>query len=144
MSNSNVSLAPSLELYGGFPKSLLDDIKANGKFTSAHFMLPSQTRSWIPLFKTKGDAHARAKWGSDELKCTLENTTEDIFIFKVTCTSIGFGTFYLLNQLTTKDWQHWRFHGDLDENVLSPEGLKLLCIDQELWHIEASTFSLTP
>ena len=143
MSNSSVWLAPSLELYGGFLKSLLSDINANGKFTPAQFMQPSQNRSWIPLFNNKGDAYSSAKWRSDDWNCTLDNATEDILIFKVTFTPVGFGTFHLLNQLTTNDWQHWRFHGDLDENVLSQEGFKLFSIDPHLWHIQVSAFSLT-
>ena len=53
MSNSNVSLAPSLELYGGFPKSLLGDIKVNGKFTSAQFMKPSQIALGFLCLKPK-------------------------------------------------------------------------------------------
>lgn len=129
MATSFQELSPELELFGGVSKSLLMDFHKITKLTPAQFMQPTLTRSWIPLFSNRPDALARAKWGCEELNCVSENEAEDILIFKVTFTTLGFGTYHLLQQLTTCNWNNWRFHGDLDENVLSREGHVLIRIE---------------
>ena len=78
-------------------------------------MNPTDERAWIPMSTSAEDALNRARWGAVERGETNLDPKLDFRVVQIEFTAHGFGDFHLTNVLTTQDWKHWRFHGDIYE-----------------------------
>ena len=87
------------------------------------FMRPTTERAWIPMNKSPEEALKRAHWGAPERGENDLHPKHDFRVFQIEFTAHGFGYFHLANVLTThKDWEAWRFYGNIYETVSTESG----------------------
>ena len=79
------------------------------------FTKTTTERAWIPMNKSPEEALKRAHWGAPERGENDLHPKLDFRVFQIEFTAHGFGYFHLANVLTTQDWKHWRFYGDIYE-----------------------------
>ena len=83
------------------------------------FMKPSNERAWIPMSTSAAEAMVRARRGAEERGEMNLRPKHDFRIVQIDFTALGFGYFYGTSVLTTRDWQTYRFHGDIATLVRS-------------------------
>ena len=102
----------SLLLHVGIHKAELDQIITNRAIRPCNVMQERGKRSWVVLHTTSEAALDRAlRWGFDELGKQQDKSQLALISFDFT--ELGVGHFMITNNLTTTDWKHFRFHGDL-------------------------------
>ena len=104
-----------LTLFAAMSTTTSEDTLQQSMIKPEFFMSPTNERAWIPMSKSAEEALKRARWGADERGETDLHPKLDFRVVKIEFTAHGFGYFYLANVLTTKDWEAWRFHGDIYE-----------------------------
>ena len=113
MASHSVDTSTSvLKLYAGIHKDQLDQIMTDNYVRPCNVMVESRARSWVPLHTTvQGASHRALFSGFPEMG--KESDMEQLALFCFEFTALGVGHFTLTNELTTHDWKHFRFHGNL-------------------------------
>ena len=101
----------TLTLYLGLHKDELAKVRANGMVRPCNIMNEREHCSWLVLHTTGEGAARRAAWGFEELGKEPDASQLLGLCFKFT--ALGVGHYMMQNTLTTKDWHHFRFYGDL-------------------------------
>ena len=104
-----------LTLFVAMSTSASQDALQQSMIKPEFFMSPTEERDWIPMNKSAEEALKRAHWGAGERGEKDLHPKHDFRVFQIEFTAHGFGYFYLADVLTTKDWEAWRFHGDIYE-----------------------------
>ena len=101
-----------LKLYVGVHKDQLGQVLADNCVRACNVMAESGGRSWVPLHATvQAAAHRALVWGFPEMGKESDKSQLALFCFEFT--AMGVGHVMLTNELTTSDWKHFRFHGNL-------------------------------
>ena len=114
--------ASKLVLYVGLSSSALQMAADQRALTPSLCMAPTGQRAWIPLAVGAASALTRAHWGAEERGERGLDPKRDLRVIQVSFTAHGFGHYYMNGQLTTHDWQTWRFHGELPFVVTAASG----------------------
>ena len=106
-------------LYAGMSTAAAAEVQQQQMIKPEFFMTPSNTRAWIPMSSSAAEALERARWGAEERGEMNLRPKHDFRIVQIDFTAHGFGYFYGTSVLTTRDWQTYRFHGDIATLVRS-------------------------
>ena len=110
----------TLRLYVGINKAEWDNILARGAVHPDHVMRVTPQRWWVPLRTTLEAALERASWGGEEVGHEWNINDVLVLVFEFSTKGLGH---YMLNQtLTTRDGNHYRFHGSLPLLSISTTG----------------------
>ena len=136
MASRSVDTSTSvLELYVGVHKDQLGQILAYNCIRACNVMAESEDRSWVPLFaNVQRAAHRTIAWGFPEMGKESDKSQLVLFCFEFT--AMGVGHFMLTNELTTRDWKHFRFHGDLPLNCTNRSDDRLVTAHDEITSVE--------
>ena len=103
----------TLQAYVGIHKDELNQILRDGMVRPCNVMKESAERSCVVLDTTILAAENRAlRHGFEELGKEQQDKRHLVLI-AFEFTALGVGHYMLDNKLTTTDWKHFRFHGDL-------------------------------
>ena len=102
----------TLQLFAGLHRDELNQIATDGMVRPGNVMAESERRSWVVLHTTIAAASDRAlRWGFEELGKEQDELQLVLIAFEFT--TLGVGHYIMQKRLTTHDWIHVRFHGDL-------------------------------
>ena len=101
-----------LQFHAGLHKDALNQITTDRVVHPCNVMVESEHRSWVVLHTTIAAASDRAlRWGFEELGKEQDELQLVLIAFEFT--TLGVGHYIMQKRLTTHDWIHVRFHGDL-------------------------------
>ena len=126
-----VDISHGLTLWASFPTSLLPRLDAVQALAPEHVMKSDENCAWVLLWTEQKDAVDRVPDMYGELGLEFTDSAE-VSVVKVTFTCLGFGHYYLMRTLTTRDWRHWRFHGTLQYVQMNHTGQEILRIDPDV------------
>ena len=87
-----------------------------------HVMVPSEHRSWIPMWTSAEEALERGAWMLKELGIEYVDKSQ-LSLVRVHFIALGFGHYYLEGTLTANAWwTHWRFASSIPFNHVDVHG----------------------
>ena len=116
-------------LYTCLSATALVEAEKGMRLTPRLYMVPDETRWWIPLHNSYEEALQRAILGAEERSEKILDPKSEFRILRVEFTALGFGHYSMRGMLTTYDHRSWRFRGEIPFVVRSATGELLVSID---------------
>ena len=95
-------------------------------------MKVSANRSWVPLHVRHTDAVARAIWGCQENGISVCDPKKEIVLLEVRISALGVGHYLMCMELTTHNWNQFRFYGNLPLQSINENGHTLLEVNSNV------------
>ena len=115
-----------LILYVVVHSSKIHDVVAHQALRPEHVMSTTASRCWVPLHVKAIDAVTRAIWGCEEMGTPVTDPSKDLLVLQVRFSAVGVGHFLVQHMLTTWDWSHFRFYGDVPFRCTDHDGQTVL------------------
>ena len=121
---------PAKLLYVAVHRAILPDVLDSKMLAPRHVMGSDRPHLWIPLNADPLDAMERARWGAEELSLPVSNPKEELMLFRIEFSALGFGYYCSTDVLTERNWKAWRFHGELlFPSAMNSDGQILATLD---------------